>query len=87
MDCISGNTAATHAAYGMSEVAFIFPITPSSTMAETTDNWSASGKKNCYGSVTKVYQLESEGGAAGIIAVYPVFLLVFNNFFTVKLFF
>ncbi|KAH3767280.1 pyruvate:ferredoxin oxidoreductase [Pelomyxa schiedti] len=67
MDSMDGNTAATHVAYALSEFCFIFPITPSSTMAEHADAWSAQGKKNCFGTVPAVIQMESEGGVAGAL--------------------
>jgi len=62
-----GNYAAAHAAYMFSELAAIYPITPSSTMAEYVDEWSAFGKKNLLGEVLKVVELQSEGGAAGAL--------------------
>ncbi len=60
-----GNYAAAHVAYLFSEHAAIFPITPSSTMAEYVDEWSAFGKKNIFGETVKVTEMQSEGGAAG----------------------
>jgi pyruvate-ferredoxin/flavodoxin oxidoreductase len=62
-----GNYAASHIAYMFSEVAAIYPITPSSTMAEYIDEWSANGKKNIFGEVVKVTEMQSEGGAAGAV--------------------
>ena len=62
-----GNYAAAHAAYMFSELAAIYPITPSSTMAEYVDEWSAFGKKNLLGEVLKVVEMQSEGGAAGAL--------------------
>jgi pyruvate-ferredoxin/flavodoxin oxidoreductase len=62
-----GNYAASHIAYMFSEVAAIYPITPSSTMAEYIDEWSANGKKNIFGEVVKVSEMQSEGGAAGAV--------------------
>ncbi len=62
-----GNYAASHIAYMFSEVAAIYPITPSSTMAEYIDEWSANGKKNIFGEVVKVTEMQSEGGAAGAL--------------------
>ena len=64
---VDGCAAVTHVAYGMSETAFIFPITPSSPMAELAEQWSNLGVKNAYGDVVKVTQLQSEGGAAGAL--------------------
>ena len=60
-----GNYAAAHVAYMFTEVACIYPITPSSTMAEYVDEWSAQNKKNIFGEVVKVVEMQSEAGAAG----------------------
>lgn len=60
-----GNYAAAHVAYMFSEVAAIYPITPSSTMAEYVDEWSAHGRKNIFGETVRVIEMQSEGGAAG----------------------
>ena len=62
-----GNYAAAHVAYMFSELAAIYPITPSSTMAEYVDEWSAFGKKNLWGETVKVVEMQSEGGAAGAV--------------------
>ena len=62
-----GNYAAAHIAYMFSEVAAIYPITPSSTMAELVDEWSAQGKKNIFGDTVKVVEMQSEAGAAGAV--------------------
>ena len=62
-----GNYAAAHVAYLFSEHAAIYPITPSSTMAEYVDEWSAFGKKNLFGEKVKVTEMQSEGGAAGAV--------------------
>ncbi|HEX8038392.1 MAG TPA: pyruvate:ferredoxin (flavodoxin) oxidoreductase, partial [Chryseosolibacter sp.] len=62
-----GNTAVANVAYGFSEVAAIYPITPSSDMGERADGWSAEGRKNIYGEKVDVVQMQSEGGAAGAI--------------------
>ena len=64
---IDGNTAAAHVAYAFSDVAAIYPITPSSTMAEVADQWSAYGRKNLFGQELKVVEMQSEGGAAGAL--------------------
>jgi len=64
---MDGNTAAAYVAYAFTEVAGIFPITPSSPMAEVVDQWAASGKKNLFGQTVKVVELQSEGGAAGTL--------------------
>ena len=64
---MDGNTAAAHIAYRVNEVCAIFPITPSSTMAELADAWAAKGIKNIWGQVPVVQQMQSEGGAAGAV--------------------
>ncbi|NMA37468.1 MAG: pyruvate:ferredoxin (flavodoxin) oxidoreductase [Papillibacter sp.] len=64
---MDGNTAAAHVAYAFTEVAAIYPITPSSVMAELVDSWSAEGKKNIFGQKVKVVEMQSEGGAAGAV--------------------
>jgi pyruvate-ferredoxin/flavodoxin oxidoreductase len=62
-----GNYAAAHVAYLFSEVAAIYPITPSSTMAEYVDEWAANGRKNIFGETVKVVEMQSEAGAAGAL--------------------
>ncbi|MCH5216213.1 MAG: pyruvate:ferredoxin (flavodoxin) oxidoreductase [Muribaculaceae bacterium] len=62
-----GNQAAAHVSYMFSEVAAIYPITPSSTMAEYVDEWAASGRKNIFGEIVTVQEMQSEGGAAGAV--------------------
>lgn len=62
-----GNQAAAHIAYMFSEVAAIYPITPSSTMAEYVDEWAAAGRKNIFGETVKVLEMQSEAGAAGAV--------------------
>lgn len=62
-----GNYAAAHIAYMFSEVAAIYPITPSSTMAEYVDEWSANGRKNIFGETVRVVEMQSEGGASGAV--------------------
>lgn len=64
---MDGNTAVAHVAYRVSEVCAIYPITPSSTMAELADQWAAEGVRNVFGSVPVVQQMQSEGGAAGAV--------------------
>ena len=66
MTC-DGNQAAAHVAYMFSEVAAIYPITPSSTMAEYVDEWAAFGRKNIFGETVKVVEMQSEAGAAGAV--------------------
>jgi pyruvate-ferredoxin/flavodoxin oxidoreductase len=62
-----GNYAAAHVAYMFSEIAAIYPITPSSTLAEYVDEWSAYGRKNIFGETVKVVEMQSEAGAAGAV--------------------
>jgi Pyruvate:ferredoxin oxidoreductase and related 2-oxoacid:ferredoxin oxidoreductases, alpha subunit len=62
-----GNHAAAHVAYMFSELACIYPITPSSNMAENVDEWSAQGRKNIFGETVKVIEMQSEAGAAGAV--------------------
>ena len=64
---MDGNTAAAHVAYAFTEVAAIYPITPSSVMAECVDKWSANGRKNLFGQTVRVAEMQSEGGAAGAV--------------------
>ena len=64
---MDGNTAAAYVSYAFTEVAAIYPITPSSQMAEVVDEWSAKGKKNIFGNSVKVMEMQSEGGAAGTL--------------------
>ncbi|MBQ1603158.1 MAG: pyruvate:ferredoxin (flavodoxin) oxidoreductase [Oscillospiraceae bacterium] len=67
MKSMDGNTAAAHVSYAYSEVAAIYPITPSSPMADLVDQWSANGLKNIFGTQVKVMEMQSEAGAAGAV--------------------
>ncbi|HHW47691.1 MAG TPA: pyruvate:ferredoxin (flavodoxin) oxidoreductase [Clostridiaceae bacterium] len=67
MKTMDGNTAAAHVAYAFTDVAGIYPITPSSPMAELVDEWSAHGRKNIFGQTVKVVEMQSEAGAAGTV--------------------
>ncbi len=67
MKSMDGNNAAAHVSYAFSEVAAIYPITPSSPMADFVDQWSANGLKNIFGKQVKVVEMESEAGAAGAV--------------------
>ena len=67
MKTMDGNTAAAHIAYAFTEVSAIFPITPSSPMAEHTDEWVAQGRKNIFGQPVKIIEMQSEAGAAGAV--------------------
>lgn len=67
MKSMDGNMAAAHVAYAFTEIAAIYPITPSSTMAEHVDEWSAYGQKNIFGEEVKVVEMQSEAGAAGAV--------------------
>ncbi|MDR0839716.1 MAG: pyruvate:ferredoxin (flavodoxin) oxidoreductase, partial [Oscillospiraceae bacterium] len=64
---MDGNTAAAHVAYAFTDVAAIYPITPSSTMAEYIDKWASEGRKNIFGQTVRVVEMQSEGGAAGAV--------------------
>ncbi|MCQ2359765.1 MAG: hypothetical protein MJ055_06855, partial [Phascolarctobacterium sp.] len=65
MKTMDGNTAAAHISYAFTDVAAIYPITPSSPMAEAVDEWSAKGKVNLFGQKVKLVEMQSEAGAAG----------------------
>jgi pyruvate-ferredoxin/flavodoxin oxidoreductase len=67
MKSVDGNTAAAHVAYAFSDVAAIYPITPSSPMGEEADTWAAHGRKNMHGQVLRIVEMQSEGGAAGAV--------------------
>ena len=67
MKTMDGNNAAAHVSYAFTDVAAIYPITPSSTMAEYVDEWAASGRKNIFGETVKVVEMQSEAGAAGTV--------------------
>jgi len=67
MKTMDGNNAAAHVAYAFTELAAIYPITPSSVMAEHVDEWSAKGQKNIFGEQVKVVEMQSEAGAAGAV--------------------
>ena len=67
MKTMDGNTAAAHVAYAFTDVAAIYPITPSSPMAESVDEWAAYGKKNIFGQTVKIAEMQSEAGAAGTV--------------------
>jgi len=67
MKTMDGNTAAAYVSYAFTDVAAIFPITPSSTMAELADEWAANGQKNIFGQTVRVVEMQSEGGAAGAV--------------------
>ena len=67
MKTMDGNNAAAHVSYAFTDLAAIYPITPSSVMAEVTDVWSAAGRKNIFGQEVKVVEMQSEAGAAGTV--------------------
>ena len=73
MKTMDGNNAAAWASYAFTDVASIYPITPSSVMAEVTDEWAVDKKNNIFGQPVKVVEMQSEAGAAG--AVHGVFSL------------
>ena len=64
---IDGNEAAAYVAHKLNEVIAIYPITPSSNMGEWADEWSAQGRKNIWGTIPQVVEMQSEGGAAGAV--------------------
>ena len=67
MKTMDGNTAAAHVSYAFTEVATIYPITPSSPMADYTDQWATQGRKNIFGQTVKITEMQSEAGAAGAV--------------------
>ncbi|SCJ76972.1 pyruvate:ferredoxin (flavodoxin) oxidoreductase [Neobittarella massiliensis] len=67
MKTMDGNTAAGHVSYAFTDVAAIYPITPSSPMAEVSDKWAAGGRKNIFGHEVKIVEMQSEGGASGAV--------------------
>ena len=67
MKTMDGNHAAAHASYAFTDVAAIYPITPSSVMAEATDEWATDGRKNIFGQTVQVTEMQSEAGAAGTV--------------------
>ena len=67
MKTMDGNHAAAHASYAFTDVAAIFPITPSSVMAEATDEWATQGRLNMFGQTVQVTEMQSEAGAAGTV--------------------
>ena len=80
---MDGNTAAAYVAYAYTDVAAIFPITPSSTMAEVVDEWSAQGVKNIFNQKVSVVELQSEAGAAGAFhgsLLLGIFLIKLRGF-------
>ncbi len=70
---MDGNHAAAHVAYAYTDVAAIYPITPSSVMAEVTEVWASEGKKNIFGNPVEISEMQSEAGAAGIFR-HPFFV-------------
>ena len=75
MTC-DGNTAAAHVSYMFTEVAAIYPITPSSPMAEHVDEWAAKGRKNLFGQTVSIQEMESEAGAAGAVHGFNFMILM-----------
>ncbi|MBP3401313.1 MAG: pyruvate:ferredoxin (flavodoxin) oxidoreductase, partial [Selenomonadales bacterium] len=67
MKTMDGNAAAAHVSYAFTDAAAIYPITPSSPMAEYVDEWAAKGRKNIFGQTVKVVEMQSEAGAAGAV--------------------
>lgn len=71
MKTMDGNNAAAHVSYAFTEVAAIYPITPSSPMAEVADEWATAGRVNMFGQKLRLAEMQSEGGAAGRGARFP----------------
>ena len=69
MKTMDGNSATTHIAYALSDASAIYPITPSSPMAESVDEWAAHGKKNLFGDTVHVVEMQAEGGAAPVFGL------------------
>ncbi len=67
MKSMDGNTAAAHVSYASTEVAGIYPITPSSPMADAVDQWAGAGRKNIFGTTVNVVEMQSEAGATGTV--------------------
>ena len=67
MKTMDGNNAASHVSYAFTDVAAIYPITPSSVMAEVADDWATEGRKNIFGQEVKIIEMQSEAGAAGAV--------------------
>lgn len=67
MKTMDGNHAAAHASYAFTDVAAIYPITPSSPMAEATDEWATADRKNMFGQIVHITEMQSEAGAAGAV--------------------
>ena len=81
---MDGNQAAAHVAYAFSEVASIYPITPSSPMAEHAEAWAANGMKNIFGSPVNVIEMQSEAGAAGAVHGALQAWSVSNNIYSIS---
>ena len=79
---MDGNTAAAHVAYAFTDVAAIYPITPSSPMADTVDQWSAAGQENIFGNQVKVVEMESEAGACRCSSRFPCSRCINNNIYS-----
>ena len=77
---MDGNQAAAHVSYGFTEVAAIYPITPSSPMPEHIDEWAASGRKNIFGNTVQVVEMQSEAGAAAATPRFFTSWCINNNF-------
>lgn len=82
MKTMDGNEAAAYTSYAFTEVAGIFPITPSSPMAEHTDDWAANGKKNIFGQTVKLLKCSPEGGASGTVTRFPCGRLPYNYLYS-----
>lgn len=83
MKTMDGNNAAAYASYAFTDVAAIYPITPSSTMAEVTDKWSAAGQKNIFGRTVRVVEMQSEAGACRCSSRFTYSRCSYNNLYSI----
>ena len=83
MKTMDGNQAAAHASYAYTEVAAIYPITPSSVMPEHVDEWATEGRKNIFGETVQVTEMQSEAGAAGRSWI-PGSRSTYNNIYSIS---
>ena len=81
---MDGNTAAAHVAYAFTDVAAIYPITPSSPMADTVDQWSAAGQENIFGNQVKVVEMESEGRCSRCRTRFPCSRCADHNLYSIS---
>ena len=84
MKTMDGNQAAAHVSYAYTEVAAIYPITPSSVMPEHIDEWATEGRKNIFGTTVHVTEMQSEAGAAGAVHGFSCSRSVDNNIYSIS---